>query len=136
MTSMTPAQLAKKWASNLGSATTNITAGVQGVTVAPGQAAARQKDVWLQKIQESQDKWASAVAAVPLADWQNAMVQKGIPRIASGATAATGKFESFMGKLLPYEQNAIQSLEKRGTLENNINRMVAFTRRMAQFKNK
>jgi hypothetical protein len=131
----TAEEAASKWASNLGASTQRIQAGVQAVTVAPGQAAARQKALWVQNVAASQNKWAANVAAVPLATWQDATVNKGIPRIASGATAAQPKMQSFMGRLLPYIGNQVNSLPQRGDLEANINRMNTFVRGMAKFKN-
>lgn len=134
MTSQTPDQIAAAWAQRLGSSTAKITAGVQAVTVAPGQAAARQKAVYLQNTQAAVDKWASRTAAVPLATWQAAVTDKGIPRIATGATAAQPKFASFMGQLLPFVQGAVAGLPPRGNLDQNIARMTAFSRKMATFK--
>lgn len=136
MTAMTPDQIAQKWATNLGAAGPSIQAGVQAVTVAPGQAAARQKSVWVQNVTAAQDKWASNVASVSLPEWQQAMIQKGAPRIASGATAAQPKFTAFMTKLLPYINSAKASLPPRGNLEQNLARATAFGRAMAQFSNK
>lgn len=129
-----PATIATRWAQNLGAATQKITDGVNGVTVAPGQAAARQADVWLANTQAAQAKWKQRVAAVPLSDWQNMMTTKGIPRIASGATAAVPKFQSFMTQFLPYVQAGRNSLPARGNLESNINRAVAMMRHNAAFK--
>jgi hypothetical protein len=134
MTAQTPDQVAAAWAQRLGGATQKITAGVQAVTVAPGQAAARQKAVYAQNTAAAVDKWASRVAAVPLATWQEAVVNKGIPRIASGATAAQPKFAAFMGQLLPFVSSAVATLPPRGNLDQNINRMTAFSRKMATFK--
>ena len=131
-----PTAVAAKWAQNLGQATTAITDGVSRVSVAPGQAAARQKALWIQKLNASQDKWASRVAAVSLNDWQTAMTTKGIPRIASGATAAEPKFAQFMSKLIPFQESLKNSLPARGTTEQNINRMVAFVQGMTKFSNK
>jgi hypothetical protein len=135
MTSQTPDQIATNWSQNLASSTSKITNGVNAVTVAPGQAAARQKDVWLQNTQAAQAKWAQRVAAVPLSDWQAAMNTKGVPRIASGATAAQPKFASFMTKFLPHLAAGKAALPARGTLDQNINRSAAMIRHNATFKN-
>lgn len=129
----TPQEAAQAWAQRLAGSTERITRGVQGVTTAPGQAAARQKGVWAANVAAAQDKWASRVAAVPLADWQQAMVQKGVQRVASGAQAAQPKMEAFMGQLLPYIASGVSSLPARGNLEANINRMTQWARHMAAF---
>lgn len=131
-----PATIAQRWAQNLGGATQKITDGVNSVTVAPGQAAARQADVWLQNTQAAQAKWKAKVAAVPLSDWQTAMTQKGIPRIASGATAAQPKFQQFMTNFMPYVQAGRNNLPPRGTLDQNINRAVAMMRHNAAYSKK
>ena len=133
---MNASDIASRWANNLGASTSRITAGVNAVTVAPGQAAARQKAVWVQNVAAAQDKWASRVASVPLSDWQQATVNKGIPRIASGAQAATPKFESFMTKLIPFINSGLGSLPARGNLDQNIARSTAWIRHMATFSNK
>src|SRR5487761_725868 len=78
MATQTPDQIAANWASRLGASTQKITDGVQAVTVAPGQAAARQKAAWVANVAAAQDKWASRTAAVPLSTWQNDMINKGI----------------------------------------------------------
>lgn len=130
----TPTEAAQAWAQRLAGSTERITRGVQNVTTAPGQAAARQKAVWAQNVAASQDKWASRVAAVSLPDWQQAMVQKGVQRVAGGATAAQPKMEAFMGQLLPYIQSGLGSLPARGNLDQNIGRMTAWARHMANFQ--
>lgn len=129
-----PNSIAQRWAQQLGSATQKITEGVQAVNVAPGQAAARQKSAWVQNTTSSADKWARNTAAVPLADWQTAMINKGAPRIASGAQASQAKFATFMGELLPHIDRVKSSLPARGNLDQNITRMTSFVRGMAQFK--
>jgi hypothetical protein len=129
-----PAAVAQQWATRLGQSTQAITDGVQRVQTAPGAAAARQKNVWVQNVTASRDKWATRTAAVTLPEWQQSMVDKGIPRIASGATAAVPKMQAFMTQLLPFVEQAKNGLPARGDLNANIARMVAFTNKMATFK--
>lgn len=136
MATKDPTAIAAKWATNLGNATQSITDGVNSVTVAPGQAAARQKDVWAQNVAASKDKWASRTAAVPLATWQQDMITKGVPRIAQGAQASQDKMQAFMAKALPYISAQVQALPPRGTLEQNLNRMTQFVRGMSKFSAK
>jgi hypothetical protein len=133
MTNMNAADLAKEWSQRLGASGEKMRSGIQSVKTAPGQTAARQKEVWAQNVMKSKDKWASRVASVPLTDWQSAMIDKGLPRVASGATAAEGKMADFLGKLLPYEQNMVNSLPPRGDFEQNLTRMTAAARKMKAF---
>lgn len=129
-----PATIGQNWAARLSQSTEKIKAGVAAVTTAPGQAAARQKAVWLQNTQNSVDKWARNTAAVTLGEWQAAMNDKGVGRIATGANAAVDKFTAFMGALLPHIEAGKRALPPRGDLEANISRMVAYTRHMAKFQ--
>lgn len=135
MTTLSPDQIAAKWAQNLGGATQRITDGINAVTTSPGQLAARQKMVWQQNTVASTDKWAARTAAVPVEQWKADSIQKGVPRIATGATAAVPKFTTFMGKLMPYINNQKNQLPARGTPDQNIARMVQFVRGMMNFSN-
>lgn len=130
----TPEQIAADWQSRLSASTQKITEGVQSVTVAPGQAAARQKDVWVQNTTSARDKWAARTAAVSLADWQQAVIEKGVNRIGQGASAAQPKFAAFMGQLLPHIDTVKRSLPARGNLDQNIARSAQFIRGMASFQ--
>ena len=129
------ADAASKWAQNLGASTSRIQAGVQAVTVSPGQAAARQKQAYINGVNANAAKWAANVAAVSLTTWQNDVINKGIPRIASGASAAQPKFEAFMTRLLPFINQQVAALPQRGDLNANIARMTAFVTAMSKFKN-
>lgn len=131
----TAQQAASRWTNNLSGASDRIQAGVQAVTTSPGAAAARQKSLYLQQVQAKADKWAANVGKVTTADWQQATLSKGLPRIASGATAAQPKFEQFMGRFLPHMQNVVNGLPPRGTMEQNIQRAVAVMKGAASFKN-
>lgn len=130
---VTPDQAAKDWVAGLSSKTEKIKANVQAVRVAPGQAAARQKGAYLAGVQQSADKWAANVAAVPLQEWVDSMVNKGIPRIATGASAAEGKMTAFFQALLPYVERGKSSLPARGTFEQNKSRAMAWMDYMHQF---
>lgn len=129
-----PNQIAADWAARLAASGAKIERGVRGVTTAPGQAAARQKAAYVQRVTENQDKWATRVASVSVSEWAEATVQKGVPRIATGAAAAQGKFGQFMGQLLPHIDSGRAALPPRGGLEQNIQRMVGFSRHMSTFK--
>lgn len=129
-----PQDVAAAWAQRLSASTDKISKGVAATTVAPGAAAARQKSVWQQNTAAAADKWATNVGKVTLAEWQTAMTDKGVQRIASGATAAQSKFADFMTQLLPHIDRVKAQLPARGNLDANINRMVAFSRAMSGFK--
>lgn len=133
MSSLTPDQIAAKWSQNLGAAGPQIAAGVQSVKVAPGAAAAAQKQVWVQNTTSAANKWAANTAKVTKEEWQAAMINKGVPRIASGAAAAQPNFTQFMAKLLPYIDQQVSVLPARGDLEQNIQRAAAFARGMSKF---
>lgn len=115
-----PSAAASKWSSRLATAASDGTLdrGVQGVTVSPGQAAARQQDVWAQNTVAAKSTWAKNVQ-VPLASWQQDMLTKGKDRIQSGAAAAVPKMEQFLTKLAPVVNNAKAQLPPRGTYAQN-----------------
>lgn len=132
----TPEQAAADWVAGLSGKTDKITRGVQAVTVAPGQAAARQKALYLAQVQANVDKWASKTAAVPLETWKSAMTDKGIPRIGQGATAAQSKMSTFFARLLPHIDTVKASLPPRGNFDQNLARLDKFLRGMHNFSYK
>jgi hypothetical protein len=134
MPRVTPEEAAQAWAQRLAGSTDRIQRGVQSVTTAPGQAAARQKAVWVQNTQSAADKWARNAASVSLSEWQQATVEKGVQRIAAGAQAAQPKMAQFMGKLLPHIDSVRGTLPARGNLDQNIARMTTFVRGMSKFQ--
>lgn len=124
---------ANRWASNLGASTQRIQSGVEAVSTSPGQLAARQAAVWVQNTQAAQAKFQRNSAAVTLQSWQNATVTKGIPRIASGASAAEPKVQAFMSTFLPFVQAQVNQLPARGNLQQNIQRSAAMIMAMTKF---
>ena len=93
-----------KWVARMQASGQQITEGVQSVTEAPGAKAAKQAALWLAKLQASQAKWQRNVSAVSLADWQNAMITRGIPAINAGVTAKSSNYQKFADKFYPYLQ--------------------------------
>lgn len=132
---VTPDQGGDKWASRLGSATTEITNGVNRVTVAPGQLAAAKFDKWLAGVQASAQKWRTRVASVPLETWK-AQTVKAIPRIASAATDKVGKYKAFASEFYPYLEQGMQKVHNLpdNTIDARINRAVEMMRHNAGFK--
>lgn len=128
-----PTDAASKWAQNLGAAQTRYTAGVQAVTTAPGMLAAQSSDRYIAGVQANLPKFIANSQAVSLQSWQQATVNKGAGRLASGATAAQPKMQSVFTQLFPYIAQVQGSLPPRGDLEQNIARSAAFQRGMARF---
>lgn len=133
-----PQAATAKWVANLSSSTAAITAGVNAVTVAPGQLAAAASQKWLQNTQAAADKWKQRVGAVSLSQWQQAMINVGAPRVASGAQANQGKMQDFMTQFLPFLATQVQTVRAMPstTLDQNIARSAAMIRATASFKRK
>lgn len=129
-----PNAAAQKWATNLNNAQQAIQDGVNAVQKAPGMAAVAQAQVWLQNTQNSLAKWKANTGKVTVDEWKQAMLTKGVPRIGPGATAAQPKMAAFLQEFLPYVDRVVSGLPARGTLDQNITRMVNNARGIAQFK--
>lgn len=134
VTNVDPATLAQMWAQNLAGATTRMQAGAQAVTTSPGQAAAAQQAMWLQNVTAAANLWAQKVSQVTTQQWQQAYINKGIPRVATGAQAAQQSFASVLSKIIANEKTIVAGLPARGGLDANIARSAAFARAMAQTK--
>lgn len=136
MPMITPDQAQAKWVRNTSAATQSVTDGVRAVTVAPGVKAAAQAQVWLTNLQASADKWKANVQRVTLGEWQQAMIDQGIPRMQQGVTAKQAKYGEFAAKFFPYVAQgaaAIAAMPK-GSTEAGINRAVAMIRHNAAYK--
>lgn len=134
----TSANVANKWATNLSASTQTMTAGVQSVQTSPTSLAAANPDGYLAGVQKAvtSGKWQARLQSVTLQQWQQAMVQKGIPRVQTGAQTGKPKVQSFMDQLLPYvyQLRAALASQPRGSLAQNMQRMNTFVQGMAQFK--
>lgn len=125
-----PTLSGQKWKDNLIASAPSIKAGVMAVTVAPGQLAAAQADVWIQNTTAAKQKWIDRVK-VPLDVWQSATIDKGIQRIQQGATTAQPKMVAFLTNFLPHVERGVQQMRAqlpRGGIEQNIARAVFMMR--------
>lgn len=129
-----PQQIAANWASKMAGASANATAGAQAVTTSPGQLAAAQLSAYQQGVANNAQKWATNVAAVSTQQWQQAYIQKGIPRMAQGAQQAMPKVQAFQTQLQPFQQNLKSQLPARGPKGTNAGRMTAWMQGMMQFR--
>lgn len=136
MATKDPAFVAGKWATNLGASTESIRSGVMSVTEAPGAAAARKKADYVRRVTERADHWAARVGSISVGSWQDSTINKGLPRVASGAQQAQPKMEQFMREFLPHVERVAQQVRSmpKGGLENGIARATAQIRGNAQFK--
>lgn len=122
----TAAEASAAWAANFAAAGTKYTAGINAVTVAPGQLAAAQKNLYLQNVQSQANVWASKVAAVDLQTWKNAANTVGAQRLGTGATKGQAKMASFMANFLPQLSSIVSGLGPRGTFDQNLARFSAY----------
>jgi hypothetical protein len=133
-----PNRVAEKWASRLAGATEDIRSGVETTTVNPAAEAVKKKEKFKRRLIEAIDggKWDGALSKVTLDQWKSAMVEKGITRIPSGASAARSKMADFMNKLLSYQESLKAKIAAMPdlTLEDRINRMTTWIREMSKFK--
>ena len=133
-----PAAVAQKWANNLGASTNQIRAGVQALTQSPTQLAAQAVSTWQAKmaLPATAQKYQAGLTRVTLAEWQAAMLNKGLPRISSGAQAGIGKFTAFLTQFLPFERdiaNRVKQMPKL-TIDDAINRAAAQIRGNSTFR--
>lgn len=138
MKQINAAQAAVSWATGMANSSQKLTAGVQAVTVSPTSQAAQAVDRMVAGIQRAaaEGRIQAGLNAVSLQDWQQAMITKGIPRIASQAQLAKTKVQNFMQQFLPYLQQGVQNLSSmpRGDLEQNLQRANAMARHNAAFR--
>lgn len=128
-------QWLQKWGTNLGAASQYITSGVNRVTVAPGQQAAAASDRMLAGVTASvtSGAWGARVSAVTLPQWQQAMLQKGIPRLQTGISAAQQNKQASITTFLSAVDAAAADAHAlpKGNLQQNIARSVAFQTSMS-----
>lgn len=135
MAKLNAQEYADKWGRRTKAATEDMRRGVLNTTQAPGAAAAKQVALMKQNLVRSLEDgtWERAVSAVSLQEWQDKMIEKGVPRIAAGIDSAMTKQVAMAEQLLADVDSVVNEVNKtpRGDLETNINRMNTFARGMA-----
>jgi len=126
------------WVRGMGQASQKMTDGVNAVNQSPGQAAAAKADTWQIRVSsaDAKAKFIRKTSALSLGDWKNAMLQKGISRVSSGAQAAQSKMLKHLSAFIPFVQNIAANVRNmpNATLEDRIARMTAQVRATAQFQ--
>jgi hypothetical protein len=136
MPRVTPEQYANKMINRLSGATEDIRRGVENVATAPTAEAAKKADKYLAGVQGSVDKWKRNLMKVGLDEWKQAMVDKGLPRVASGIANAKPKLVAFATELLPYVGRGQEKIKAMPDLSqaDSRNRMNAWFDHMSAFK--
>lgn len=95
-----------KWKTNMGGAGEKMKAGVQAVTVSPTQAAAQAVDKYLAGVQDAvtSGRLVAGLQSVSTTDWQNSMIQKGIPNMQNGVRNLDARAQAAMSDVLTYTQ--------------------------------
>jgi hypothetical protein len=122
----TPQAAAEAWSTGFGGSTAKYTAGINSVTIAPGQLAAAQKALYVQNVTAQADNWAGKVASVSLPDWKAAATGVGAQRLVTGATKGLPKMQSFMQSFLPQLSSIVDGLGPRGSFEQNMQRSMSY----------
>lgn len=138
MSVLTAIEFQEKHARRLKASTSDITAGINKVTENPCAKAASKQEKMLSNLTAAvqSGKWAKGLNRVTLESWKKAAGTVGVGRIAAGIDNAKDKVIAFASDLLPYidRQKAKLAGMPDVTLEDSINRMVTFSRGMAEFK--
>lgn len=133
-----PQAVAEKWARRTAASTQDIIDGVNAVRTNPAESAIAKKQKLVANFNAAVNdgRWERGLRRVSLDSWKQAMIQKGVQRVAQGADAAKGKMTTFMSELLPYQDSVKAEIDNLPdlTLEDSANRMTTWMRRMAAFQ--
>jgi hypothetical protein len=136
MARLTAAEMTEKWSRRVKAAGTDMAAGINRVTEAPGVAAARQSNVMLANLQArvSDGTWGRRVSGVSLQDWKDAAIKKGVQRVAAGVDGSMSKTQQVFGDVLAAVDAAVAEVNRtpRGDINTNIQRAVTFMQAMAR----
>ena len=138
MARLTPQEFQEKHARRLSGAVEDVKKGIARVTTNPCEQAAAKADKMLAGITAAvtEGRWAAGLRRISLEQWKDKATNIGAGRIATGIAGAKDKVIAFAEQLLPHIDAGIAKIKGMSdlSLEDNINRMVTFTRHMASFK--
>lgn len=138
MAKLTAVEFQEKHARRLTAAVEDVRKGIDRVTENPCEKAALKQEKMIANLTAAVNdgKWAAGLNRVTLDAWKKAARDVGAGRIASGINAAKAKVIAFAEQLLPHIDAGKSKIKSMSdiTLEDNIARMTAFTRHMAEFK--
>lgn len=129
---------ASRWAAGVEGASEKVTQGVQSTTKDPIQSAIAAAATWQRNVSSAAalQAYKSGLGRSNKAQWQAAMIDKGIPNMGVGARAKQAMMPAIMAPVLAYAsatQAAVNAMPK-GKGANNEARMLAWSRRMGQYK--
>ncbi len=133
---LSPQQIAQKWVNGVAGGVEAFREGVQAVSVAPTEAAIAAIPRYIEGTQRAaaDGTLERGLRRVTLPDWQRATIEKGAPRLATGARAAQADFAAFMTEFMPFVENVRSNLPPRGSLQDNLQRMVQNATQLSEFR--
>lgn len=126
------ADAAQRWQTGFAGSGAKWQAGIEAVTVAPGQLAAAAAPRWQQNTIAAAPKYAANVGRVTLAQWKSDSITKGASRLTTGAQVGMGKYQAAIGPVLDAIKSITAGLPPRGTVEQNIQRSSQFQMQLHQ----
>lgn len=117
----TPQQAGAAWSAGFGAATQTVTNGVNNTTKDWAQRTLAAKNQILAGIQAAftSGRWDAGVQRTGTAGWKQAMIAKGVPHMATGATVGAAHYAAFRAQWDSFAQQAVNALPPRGSYEQN-----------------
>lgn len=129
-----------KWQQRASGAAGAYKDGVNAVTEAPGAAAVRNSQAYIQHVTESYNngRWAARTSAVTAEAWKAAASTKGANNYPGGITAGAPKMQQFMTNFIPHLQSGMAAVAAmpKVTIQDSINRAGAMIMHNHEFKNR
>lgn len=135
---LTADQVARLWAERGAASAQAVRDGVNAVQENPATKAAAAADLWLQRLQQSKQKFIDSLNRVTLQQWKNAMLNKGIANMQNGYNdqQTQTKYLLFMREFLPYVRSGAQQARQlpKGTIQQACDRAAFMIKWNANFR--
>lgn len=137
---LTADQIAQKWRERSAASGRAITIAVQQMAEEenPCRKAAAKQTEWMEGVRRAGEanKFRDSLNQVSMAEWRQAMIDKGVPNYQNGLARGQQKLLAVLPALLAHIQSGKRQLAStpRGTLEQNLARSANFIRHMATFR--